>query len=208
MKSFIPVPDEPDLDSRIVIPDFEHYATAIGYVCFAWSNMEWTVDQFIGSVLDCSHEQRRCISTSAGLLPGRCRLLIQLLYTRPPNQTAPNDGGPVWIDATERLLNHIANSLAPKRNRLVHDRWWMYPSARQIDTTARLGRPASRSPKAVLPESEAQKTLQGIWNLQSEIYKCDTMLSVEMAHYWTSLSKRRDAVPSQQLLEWYSQIDR
>lgn len=169
------IPPEPELPYRNVIPELEHHATAIGYVCFAWADLEVSVDLFIEAVLGCSEDAARAVATSAGQFSRRCVLLYQIVSEKPPSAE--------WLTAFGSMLGEFQKALAEDRNRIVHDPWTERPKPRQWNYSARTGHPEAGAPKSMLPIKANDRELEWVWTLERRIKRAAACCNLAREDY-------------------------
>lgn len=65
------IDSEPEIEARFWIPQIEHHATAVGYICVIYSKIEFYVDRLTSLVMGVPGEVGRAIATSSGQLERR-----------------------------------------------------------------------------------------------------------------------------------------
>jgi len=173
-----PLPPEPPMPYRIVWPDLEHHATALGYLCMAFANLEQNMGLLLERLLNCSIEARRSIVEASGQsITARCDLLLRLASINPFSRE--------WYEDTDVVLSEIKN-ISPQRNRLVHDPWGSQgygTTPQQTDWRIKLHKPRSREPQQLTEPVVTERSLESIWKLSERITLCTIALhhlSVEL----------------------------
>jgi hypothetical protein len=169
------MPPEPDMPYRNVRPELEQHATAIGYVCFAWADLETEVDLFIETALGCTEDAARAVNSATGQFSHRCLLLYQIVSEKPPSSE--------WLASFEQIYKEMTEELASARNRLIHDAWTARPEPRQTDYSAHFGKPEAGAPKALLPIRENARTVEWLWQLERRIKRAAARLSLAREDY-------------------------
>jgi hypothetical protein len=164
------IPPEPDLPCRTWYPELEHHATALGYVCFTYSSLELAINQYVETLLPCSHDARRAIVDASGVtLATRCELVLKLASLRDPPA--------IWFCDLEALLKRVRDELAPERNRLIHDVWLSGGGdIKQWDQRAFLRRAQAGEPKRIAPSAAPERSLPVIWDLVRRIQEVNVHL--------------------------------
>lgn len=163
---------EPDLPYRLHDAALEHHATALGYVCITYSELELTINSYIEKLLVCSQEERRAIVDGTGnSIISRCTLVKKLAQMHAPNQE--------WLIVVERHLKHVESSIAPLRNRMIHDPW-ISPAdlAAPIQLDQRLRAKPKGSAGQARPEApvDIERTLESVWLLVKDIQHMSVIL--------------------------------
>lgn len=173
------IPPEPPLPYRLWFGGLEHHATALGYVCFTYANLEATINDLVEALLSCGQDARRAVVDATGnSIETRCNLILKLASIDPPSCQ--------WFDDLEALLTRVRSELAPERNRLIHDVWMPHIDAgkvtlRQWDQRAFLKAAQSREPKKIAPPAEPERSLESVWDLVRRIQEID---------YWIGMFSR------------------
>lgn len=170
------IPPEPKLPYRLHFSGLEHHATALGYICITFANLEFTLDTFLTSALKLSDDEARAIIKATGKFENRCTLLIELIYANCKDKE--------WAEALEEFINqNIKADIAPERNRLIHDAWIAGSPPKQWLLQAKLGRPNAGDKKQILPKKEIKRELATMWDLVRRVQICDASLSQFSAFY-------------------------
>lgn len=118
------------------------YATAIGYVCINWTWLEQIVDVALSYFMNqqISSVEMECVVVNADI-HDKLKMLKALAQLRKPDDD--------WFDRMDTLINKISQNIAPRRNRVVHDRWTPGHSDAAMRTYARTAivKPQSHQPK-------------------------------------------------------------
>lgn len=165
---------EPEIEARFWIPQLEHHATAVGYICVIYSKIEFYVDRLTSLVMDVPGEVGRAIATSSGQLERRINLLRHSIAVEPPTEG--------WLEATNQCLDEISREV-PIRNRIVHDVWIEAETPTQADFTARLKAPASRKPKATTPVVDIPRSLDDLWEFHRRLQSLNDRLRILEIEY-------------------------
>lgn len=168
------IPPHPDIP-RTVIPALEHHATALGYICFAWANLESSVNKAIETLIGCSNDVRRVLVDGMGASIGpRCEIILKLASMNPASKD--------WIDDLSWVINNIRDGVGPKRNRLVHDGWMISPDGppTQRDERTKLHKEAAYAATKIRKPQLAERQLDEMWDLERQI----TRAAVDL-HYLT-----------------------
>lgn len=129
------------------ITELDTIATAVGRVCYYWSQIEHLVHDLVlhtASALDPAFDQNRPrhvlhVTLSSMEMRERLVTLKVLLHD------AGGRLSPTLYDQTEPLINYLDNVLRPERNRFVHDLWEFGEDGRwsRVKTGPRVYRPQS-----------------------------------------------------------------
>ena len=170
---------EPDIEARFWIPEIEHHATAVGYICIIYSKIEFYVDSLTRLVINVQPEVGRAVATSSGKLERRISLLRHCIVV-----AAPTIG---WLEATNQCLDDISREV-PLKNRIIHDVWINAETPTQADSTARLKAPASHRPKITAPVVETPRNLDDLWELHKRLQSLNDRLRILEIEYrmWRS----------------------
>jgi hypothetical protein len=164
------IPPEPQLPYRLWFGGLEHHATALGYVCMTYANLEANINHLIQDLLQCSQEARRAIVDAAGAtIRNRCQLVLKLARIH-----APSDQ---WFEDLTDLLKRVEGDLAEDRNRLVHDRWLPGPVVKQINAKIYIRTPQAGKPKSLTPQEQPDRPLEFVWDLVRRIQEVDVFLT-------------------------------
>lgn len=173
---------EPALPYRRWYPALEHHATALGYLCFAYSHLEFGVAYLLGALIGATVDVRRAIIDATGSsISTRCDLLLKIASTRGSGYDYER-----WFDALDDLCTHIKTDISPKRNRYIHDRWMASDAPVLIDERAILARSQSRQPKSIPQRKISNPTVLEIWELieRAEDANADMMT---LYHGWLEM---------------------
>lgn len=125
---------------------FAYHMLAIGRLCVTWALLDRYLSDCVAILLDCSAAQAACITTETRDVSERCRLLKTLSYLEAPSKE--------WRSVFERVLDHISNTLGPKRNRYVHDYWKPTGAAlERISRIAKIAKPQAFKEKELTFET-------------------------------------------------------
>lgn len=179
------VPPEPEIANRFVLPDIEHHATAIGYICITFAAVEFEIDEMIRDALSCSSIVKRAVVTSAGRLENRVTILRHCLL---------DEGQPVELMTEFGKMTIRLKELIKQRNRVVHDCWINAPAPTQINQTAAIGKSGSFAQQGPLEPRIIKRSLKDLWRLHNELHTLQAQLTV----YRTLFSNLRSrATPRQ-----------
>lgn len=155
------IPAEPPLSNRLRVPALEHHATALGYICIAFAQLELVANELITRLLQCSQEASRAVVDATGAsIPTRLDLLLKLARLQPL-------GEPSFV-SLEAVVNVIKNDICPLRNRLIHDAW-LRNEPTQWDRRSSLKRESPREPKVLSRSLEADRSIESLWDLHELI---------------------------------------
>lgn len=95
----------------------DDYRFALGSLCMAWSQLDHTLQETFKWLVGTDDETTAIITT--GLERAEAR-------ATPIKRLAVHHGfEPQLVDFLTGLLNRVTIEIGPKRNRLIHDRWWL-----------------------------------------------------------------------------------
>lgn len=163
------VPPEPEVADRYWLPQVEHHATAIGYICIALATVEFEVDRLIQTLLGCPEPIARAICTKTGSLENRLELLRHIA----------SEGSPAgdWPARLNHELKELSEALK-ERNRVVHDTWIEAEEPTQIDRRSRMGRSKDKPIGEKLPPRSVPRKLEDLWSLQRRILNLGTSIRI------------------------------
>ena len=107
---------EPPINGRHWEGDFEHHATAIGYLCKATSQYEMWLRMILTALVPGPQELHYVLidSTSATIAAKHQLVLKVASALKVPD---------LWFNELKQNFDFYTKEVAPKRNRLVHDLW-------------------------------------------------------------------------------------
>jgi hypothetical protein len=145
-----------------------HYA-AIGQVAVAWARFEMALDTFLGSAAEVTDEVVVCFTGQMIGVRPRIDAFISLVRYRGARKR--------WNDVLEKFARR-AQSLAERRNRVIHDVWIMDgpDCPRRLEATARR---QLRMDAIPVPTKELFTLAMDIYELKSDwVYRiADPLLS-------------------------------
>ena len=165
---------EPEIEDRFWIPEIEHHATAVGYICVIYSKIEFYVDSLTCLVMGTTPEIGRAIATSSGQLERRITLLRHSISVGYPTEG--------WLNVANKCLDEIIREV-PNRNRIVHDVWIEADTPTQMDQTARLKALEARKPKSTTPVTEIPRSLEELWTFHRRLQSLNDRLRVLEIEY-------------------------
>jgi hypothetical protein len=154
-----------DDNDIITDEDFElglisEYAEAVGLLTIYWATLENSLVHAIQNLLQTDDMTAACIGASADKAATRAQL-IQRLVLRPGE--SPSDQ---WRDVMLGLCDQVSNSLAKRRNRLIHDDWELDSDViNRRDPTIRIRQPAAGEAKALVKNPAAPSHIPEIREL-------------------------------------------
>lgn len=100
---------------RFKVLELEDYATAIGYICILWAEIESEIDDLL-RILTPFPDHKISASYAANIdIRGKIQILLAVGFMKQRSKE--------WFDLLQRVLNIIDNELRSERNRNVHDAW-------------------------------------------------------------------------------------
>jgi hypothetical protein len=100
---------------RFTIPKLHEHATAIGYVCIHWSDLETHINLILSQVTPLPGDgAARCITNNADVRD-KIQMLKAVGFLHKPSDE--------WFEALSDVLDRIDNEIRPQRNRFIHDEW-------------------------------------------------------------------------------------
>lgn len=168
MNPLPPIPPEPELPYRLIFQNLEHHATALGYVCMTFANLEFTINWMIEVILPCSPDARRAIPGDS--VPARIDFVLKIAaLNRPPGE---------WFAILESILQLVKKDIVPLRNRLIHDVWIHHQeSPGQWDLRSSLKASQANELKVIPGPVLTERTLESIWSLVSKISQLKASLT-------------------------------
>ena len=138
--------------------------------------LDLSINSFIEHLLNVSTPQRRAVIDATGQnTTTRCGLLKKLASIDPPS--------PEWFAALETLINPVSDSIAPLRNRLIHDVWVQGETIKQWDDRSNLMRIKAGSPRILSDPKYPKRELVEIWELVQKIKAFSITISKASMEY-------------------------
>ncbi|MEX0802024.1 MAG: hypothetical protein WD688_01695 [Candidatus Binatia bacterium] len=103
------------------LPDDHNIYNLIGRVASDWAHVEHLFDLIIWKMLGTDSARGACVTAQVMSAFGRCKAIVALL-THHQQKTGKDMSG--LIDKTTELMNK-SSSLSDRRNRIVHDPWYV-----------------------------------------------------------------------------------
>jgi hypothetical protein len=164
------------------------YATAIGLLTIYWATLENTLLVVIERLMPTDETTARLIGTSLDKAAARATFIQRLVY-RPNSSPSPE-----WADCIAGMCNQISNSLAPKRNRLIHDDW--LPRENIITRTnlaLKVGKSSAFEAKTLIQNEAAPSHISEIYDLTSRVVSI--MVHITMQSLLFTIWKQQGKIP-------------
>jgi hypothetical protein len=140
------------------IPSLSEHAMAIGHVCILWAWVENAIELFL-SDLAFNGDEKAGKGVLANLeMREKGHILKEVALAKKPTDR--------WYEGVRDIVDDIDNELRPKRNRFVHDLWWL--SGETVEKRwkrAKIKRAQARHASAPPTHEDAPVDAAEIWEL-------------------------------------------
>ena len=167
---------------------FDAHCLALGRLCVAWAVINRQLNDLLGALTRATPAAVACITSSIDAVGSRCEMVRKLGYEDPIS--------PEWAQLLDKTTIHIAQELAPRCNRYVHDYWCVDEGAlRAPDRRARVRRAQSRQPIDLTFDVDQVTPTDAVDQLRTEVGQATFMphAALRDAQMWRQ--HRTRAVP-------------
>ncbi|WP_257543529.1 hypothetical protein [Sphingopyxis sp. DBS4] len=125
----------------------------IGEVCMIWAAIDNDITELMMYVLETGPDQAAILNTALREVAPRCTVLERLLIASSYDEE--------WVDWLCRMLAKTRDDLSPRRNRYVHDRWFIGMEAMQKrNSQVKTPKPQSYQRRAIVYDEEEIVTVE------------------------------------------------
>ena len=124
------------------------HAQAIGLLCIYTASLDNAIVRLIERLSGQTSDETACFVEAAIDISQRCGIAKRFVLAKVSE--------PAWRDCVVGILNLVENQIAPRRNRCVHDDWYISESQMvRVNTRVKIKTPQARQqPKLVFSESK------------------------------------------------------
>ena len=189
---------EPPRDEDFNWPVISTHAKAIGLLCIYTATLDNAIVRLIGRMLEVDEKTTACVTASAPDISHRCEMAKRLVHIKAPNQQ--------WRVCVTGLLNLTQEVIGPKRNRYVHDDWYVTGDDMvRLDTRVRVQKPGSFKEAELVHVTKSTQDVAEINDLTMKASGAALHLELQGANYenWRA-GKLLQALPERaiQLSKW------
>jgi len=146
-------------------PKLPGFALQVGTLCQSWSDLEYAVTLLFAAAAGLPR-------TPTGLAIAKCLDFRDKLVGIKVAATSPEHAE--LCEEIIAAVDYIDNTLRPRRNRLVHDRWEEVlfsegAVARRTNHLPKLFREQARAPRTIKPSETADEALEDVMATSSEV---------------------------------------
>lgn len=174
---------ESDLWYRQYSEDFERHATAIGYLCREFAQLDFKMTMLVEELLSLPRDVARAILELSSAFNKNVDCLTRVCRAHPPNT--------LWLDRFDSLVPCLT-SLGTDRNRVIHDNWVSgHPSGVPVRLDGRFKYAQSKpnESRSVQPYALRPVELVEIWDITYRV----TLAEHDLHSLWRSIGPcRRD----------------
>lgn len=167
---------------------FEAHCLSLGRLCVAWAVVDRQLNDLIAAFTKASPASIACITSSIDAVGTRCEMLRKLGFEDPISEE--------WASEFERTMWHLSQTIAPKRNRYVHDYWFLSEGTlKRLERRARAKKAQSRKPNELSFDTESIMPVDAVDQLTSEVGQMVFLLHAALRDIRTWRQSRRRTEP-------------
>ena len=178
----------------IGIPQLNEHARAIGHICILWAWVENAIELFLRDLAFERDKKAGKVILASLDMREKGQILKMVAFAKKPTDR--------WYGEVQTIIDAIDNDLRPKRNRFVHDLWWLSgESVQKRWKRAKVKKPQARHAYVFSTHEDAPIDAAEIWNVADLMIHVMIQLAAVHHEYLdgTGRAARRQRAASPQL---------